>query len=225
MARSERAEMVERAILRRVRDGGLVVGDVICTELELVSSLGVSRNIVRESVARLRGLGILTNRRNCGLILTRTVPHDVFGKLLANYATDSGSLRELLDLRLALEIGTIALAVARASAQDIQEILSSARKYARDVRKCPNARQLAQMDLDFHVALLSATHSSLLQGMHKVLEDYFSRTMGVLHDEEQIPRVAAEHVAIAEAVAARNARKARRILERHLQALEIVLPD
>ena len=219
MPQSDLVATVENAIFEQIRQRNLAVGDTVCTELALAEALGVSRNIVRESVARLRGMGILTNRRNRGLILTQTAPQEVLRKVLPNFATCPERVLELWDLRFVLEVGGVSLVVSRASEEDLQRIRRAARAYREAARRERRVEEMAARDLAFHKALLDAAHSCTLHDMHQVLEEFFTRTVALPTCPGEGRRAAAEHLRIAEALRARKATIARGILERHLRAL------
>ena len=59
---------------RRIAAEELADGDLFMTEAQLAKEYGVSRNIAREAVSQLRGLGILEGRKSKGLLVRRPNP-------------------------------------------------------------------------------------------------------------------------------------------------------
>lgn len=96
---------VEEKLLDYFRQNRLKPGDAIPKESQLADSLGVARGVLREALSRLRMLGMIESRTKRGMILTE--PH-ILGGL--QRVMDPGILGEetlfnLLEFRMALEIG------------------------------------------------------------------------------------------------------------------------
>ena len=84
--------------------------------------------------------------------------------------------------------------------------------------------EVADGELAFHCAILEMTHNDLLMRMHHVPTVFYARAirMGdVLPGREASQRSAWEHLAIAEAFAARNVGRARVMLAHHLAVMLI----
>lgn len=99
-------EAIKHVILER----GLAPGDPLPTEAELCEALGVSRSSVREAIRTLTSLDIVEVRHGHGsfvgqLSLSPLVSGLVFRSLL-NPDGDFGSLRDVVDFRIALDLGT-----------------------------------------------------------------------------------------------------------------------
>ena len=58
-------------LLRKIEDEKLMPGDYVATEGALAEEFGVSVRVLREAVARLRGLGILRAKQGVGLLVAR----------------------------------------------------------------------------------------------------------------------------------------------------------
>ena len=213
------ADEVERTILSIIEQKQLGVGDTVCTELELAELLGVSRNLVREAVARLRGMGIVEKRRNRGIILRQTVPGDVLRKTMPYFATNPRGLSELLDVRYALEMGAVSLAVRRATDKDVATLKRVADQYRRSALEARGPRKCDHLDVLFHCAILDATHSDLLRDMHHVVYDCFAQAPDEAEWRKLDRLSSREHLAIARAFERRDADKARSLLEEHLTFL------
>ena len=62
-------DSVEASISNYIRTNGLVAGDKLPSEEEFAESLGVSRNVVREALSRMKSFGMLSSRKKRGLVL------------------------------------------------------------------------------------------------------------------------------------------------------------
>src|SRR5689334_12440796 len=79
---------VAHLIMQEIAAGRLKPGDQLPTEHALAESLGVSRNVVREAIARLRSDGIVQSRQGVGAFLARVAP-------AATLRIDAESLKDL----------------------------------------------------------------------------------------------------------------------------------
>ena len=66
------ADQVEARILEYIEKNNLVPGDMLPNELQFSEKLGVSRNVVREAMSRLRMLGLLQSRTKKGIQIKGT---------------------------------------------------------------------------------------------------------------------------------------------------------
>jgi len=115
-------DKVEARLVSLLQERKLKVGDTIPKELELSESLGVSRTVVREALTRLRILGLVESKKKKGTVI---VSPDIFGNLskkLNPYILSEETLRELFELRLALEVGMADFLVQRVNPKDIEEL-------------------------------------------------------------------------------------------------------
>src|SRR4051812_23035273 len=62
-------ESLTRRLSQEILDGTLPPGAKLPTEQQLVSALGVSRTVVREAVAALRGDGLVVARQGAGVFV------------------------------------------------------------------------------------------------------------------------------------------------------------
>jgi len=64
------ADIVELKLLAFLKNNAFKPGDALPKELELAEALGVSRNILREALSRLRVLGMVDSKKRRGMVLT-----------------------------------------------------------------------------------------------------------------------------------------------------------
>jgi GntR family transcriptional repressor for pyruvate dehydrogenase complex len=80
-------------------------GDALPKELELAEALGVSRNVVREALSRLRMLGMIESKKKRGMILASPDILGAFERILDPLIMTEDALKDLFELRLVLEMG------------------------------------------------------------------------------------------------------------------------
>lgn len=194
-------------------------GDRFGNEADLERKLGVSRVVVREAVSRLKALGILESRQGLGLIVGKPDPFGLLEQTLTRHTLDVTDLAALEELRNTLELGAIELAVKRATALEVTRLAELAKELADCHAGAPATRTVDEIELDFHGAILEATHNPMLGQMRPVLAVVFSRR------EHEVPgyrttattqRTVWEHQLIAQAFRERNAEHARALLHMHL---------
>ncbi len=145
-----------------ISSGALRPGDQMPTEMELVESLGVSRNSVREAVKILEAIGVVEIRRAEGTFVSSGFKNRMLDPLVYGLILENGSAQEVIELRRIFEAGVMQLAVEKATPADIQATeaaLAKLRKAARHT--AADAQALYEADLEFHKVLEEAAHNSL----------------------------------------------------------------
>ncbi len=223
-------ENTVKELLKKLTTDKLKVGDTFSTEKQLEQELKVSRSIVRESVSQLKALGFLESKQRVGLVVSRPDPLNLLEISLHPFLLNSIELKELAELRYALEIGAVELAVDRANEKQISQLMEYAEEYAKSIysknhskrNDTVNNRNQDDIEKDFHGMILKMTNNTLLERMMTILTTFFSRIEDETKNWEnynQNEKSAWEHRAIAKAFKDRNANRARAILEEHLNFL------
>ena len=116
------ADVVEVNLLDYLRKNSFKPGDALPRELELANALGVSRNILREALSRLRMLGLIDSRKRRGMILSNP---DILGsmeKVMDPLVIDDNTLKDFFELRLTLEMGLADILYIRKTPEGISEL-------------------------------------------------------------------------------------------------------
>jgi DNA-binding FadR family transcriptional regulator len=116
------ADIVEVRLREFLKKKAFKPGDSLPKELELAEALGVSRNVVREALSRLRMLGMVSTKKKVGMILTRPDILGSFERVLDPLIIDESTLQDIFELRLTLEVGLADLLYLRKTKQDINEL-------------------------------------------------------------------------------------------------------
>lgn len=99
------ADVVEMRLRDYFKRKSFKPGDALPKEQELAEALGVSRNVLREALSRLRMLGMIETKKKRGMILSSP---DVLGgleRVLDPVIISPSTLQDLFELRLVLEMG------------------------------------------------------------------------------------------------------------------------
>jgi GntR family transcriptional repressor for pyruvate dehydrogenase complex len=113
--------LVASSISREIAEGRLKPGDQLPTEQALAKTFGVSRNVIREAIARLRSENQVWSKQGRGAFVAEAANSAVLaitdGDLSAGDAFAS-----LFELRGIIEVQGAAIAAARWTAEDIDEM-------------------------------------------------------------------------------------------------------
>jgi GntR family transcriptional repressor for pyruvate dehydrogenase complex len=202
----------------QIESGRLRPGDRLPTEAQLAAANGVSRSVVREAVQRVKSRGLLRSRQGSGVFVTPAPAHRplAFDPQVLESMT---AVLQVVEVRLALE-GEIAALAAERSTRAQQAGLRRALR-AIDEAMQAGAEGVAE-DLAFHRAIGVASGNPQFVRLLAFLEQYLREAMRVTKGNEArsgefMRQVRAEHRAIVDAIAARDAAAARRAAVAHMR--------
>lgn len=214
LSTARRTGLVEQVIeqLRHaVLTGEWPVGERIPNETELVETVGVGRNTVREAVRALAHAGILEVRQGDGTYVRAT--SEVSGALRRLCGTE---LREVLEVRRALEVEAARLAAAHRTPADVAEMRALlARRDERGV--AGDTAAFARVDAAFHLAVVRSSGNRTLTELYCGLMEAVTASVATTH---RVPADACDHGVLLDQIAAGNpeeaARSAGQFLDRML---------
>jgi GntR family transcriptional repressor for pyruvate dehydrogenase complex len=211
------SHQVVRALESSIRDGELAPGQRLPTEKELCKRFGVSRAVVREAIARLKSDGYVETRQGAGAFVAAK-PGLLSFKLAAEEPIARADLRQIQELRAAVEGAVAELAALRRTSADLAAIRTELEVMAEAIRLGTDA---SEADGRFHFKIAMATHNPYLYRFVEFLDHQFSETRRPGWDPARHragkPRAAQqEHERLYAAIAAGDPRAARAAAVRHL---------
>lgn len=178
-------------------------------ETDLAEWLNVSRTPIRESLHRLAADRLVENRRRGWVVRDPT----------------SAEIREIYELRAALEGYAARLAAERASDEDLARISAQAKRDAAIVNKKGNREHFVETNENFHNGIVDLCGNGRLANavnMHR--QFYYNQRLAATYTRADQVAAAQGHLAIVAAVAARNGDLAERLTRKHVaDALEVAL--
>jgi len=150
-------------IRQQIESGTWPVGSRIPTENELVATIGVGRNTVREAVKSLTSTGVLEIRRGEGTYVLST--SEVDGTLGRWFAI--ADLVSVHELRRALELEAVSLACQRRTDADLDRLDRLLSHRSHRGTSPTELEEFAAADVEFHVAVVDAAHSPMLGNIFK----------------------------------------------------------
>ncbi len=116
------ADQVEGKIIDYIKSNHLTPGDSLPNEMEFVEMMGISRNVVREAMSRLRMLGLIKTRPKKGITVAEPPLLNSFGKILDPSLLSVKTIKSLMGMRISLEIGIADFIFANINKTAIEEL-------------------------------------------------------------------------------------------------------
>jgi GntR family transcriptional regulator, transcriptional repressor for pyruvate dehydrogenase complex len=163
-------DKVEVNLVEFIINNKLQIGDSLPKELELATALGVSRTVIREALLRLRMIGLIESRKHRGAVLTNPDLLSLLEKSMIPRALDNGTLKEIFELRLVLEIGMadfIMQRVTREHILELREIVASEPDLSNELKF------EIEHEIKFHGKLYDITGNETLRKFQKLLLPVF----------------------------------------------------
>lgn len=219
--RPKLADRLVETIRGRIAKGLLKPGTQLPTENGLCEEFGVSRTVVREAIARLSADGLVTPRQGAGIFVNEQATGSV-AAMLSEIGSKVSMVLNVLEVRMAVEIESAALAALRRSASQEAEIFEAFQAFEAMLGK---GEPTGATDFAFHRAIASATNNPFyveildVLGRRTIPRDLVtSISAQLLQSAEYQQRLQAEHLAIMTAISDGDADSARDAMRRHLSA-------
>ena len=187
---------LRQAILR----GELKPGERLM-EIQLANKLGVSPTPIREAIRKLEleGLVLMIPRKGAEVA-------DISEK----------SLRDVLEVRKALEELAVTLTCDKITKAQIAELKAAAEEF-RKTLKSGDITQIAEADVNFHDIIYMATdNQKLIQLLNNLREQMYRYRIEYLKRREAYPQLLAEHEDIIRRIENKDKERAAEIVCRHI---------
>lgn len=220
------SESILEQIKKLIIEGQLAPGDKLLTERELSERLQVSRASVREALSALNLAGILEIRHGEGIYVKRPAPNAVIEPLTFILLLEKDKLKDILEVRKALEVEAAGLAAERCTPGLLQELKAVVEEMEEDL---PAGEKAEQLDLRFHLTLAQASQNPLLSRLMNTVQEIIGQTLKVTRalwlsaTSGTTRRLFEEHRDIYLAVAAQDRSRARELMYQHLWKVEVEL--
>jgi GntR family transcriptional repressor for pyruvate dehydrogenase complex len=207
---------VTRRLLDYIASGAVAQGDRLPPERQLSSLMGVGRSAVREALAALEILGIVTVRPGSGTYLSGGTSELLPQTLSWGILLHSDKTRELIEVRHGLEVQAARLAATHASDAARARLAEHTATMERSV---DDFDRFVTADMLFHQELAVAGGNvllrDLLQNVRSLIRIWVERA---LDDAEHAKLTVEEHRAILAAIEARDTKAAADAMDRHMHS-------
>jgi GntR family transcriptional regulator, transcriptional repressor for pyruvate dehydrogenase complex len=209
-------------LLRLIRERGFEPGDKLPSERDLAAEFGMSRGAVREALIRLDTLRIVESRPKSGIYLQPYSADRSIEAMVLFAETDTplaaGEVAQSVELRAVLETEALRLACLRRTPEDLQRLQEILQHSESAIAE---GATLADLDAEFHKAIVAATHNDVLlrfinvfYRMSRKRREVYFRAPG------QSQRSHAQHLQLYRAIESQDAASGLRILNRHLKGVD-----
>jgi GntR family transcriptional repressor for pyruvate dehydrogenase complex len=211
-ASSSIADQIRQAIVT----GRLSEGERLAPERELAEQFGVSRVTVRDALRALEAMGLIEVRVGARGGAFVTVPSgSIVGQTMSDMMMMSALTPEdVVEARLIVELGTVTLACARATEQDLSALRELSQLAEERIAAKTYTRELSW---DFHALLAKAAHNGAVEGLTGSFRS--SLSMHPIRTREGAAahaRTVEEHARILAALEQRDGGAARTEMAHHL---------
>jgi len=205
---------VVKVIMKLIESHELMPGDKLPPENEFAEKLGVSRGILREALAILQFQGFIVRKPKDGTYIREVSIEEISADSMVKSLKNSTYI-DLIELREALELKSIELAVKRADDKAILEI----KAYLESVDIDDENYSIS--DYNFHMKIAELSKNVLLMNF---IDNYYDliREMGEKSNSNRRRRseIFDEHKNLINALLERDTEKAKNCLRYHLHQVK-----
>ncbi|MCI2237156.1 FadR family transcriptional regulator [Paenibacillus sp. TRM 82003] len=206
---------VARQLTEFLASGEFPPGSRLPPERQLAESLGVGRSAVREALAALEILGLVTVRPGSGTYIRDSMSELLPTTLSWGLMLAGDHTAQLSEVRSALEVQAASLAAQRITDEDLELLRGHVEAMEDDL---DDLEAFVAADAMFHGLIGRSTGNDalgdLLQTIRSLLRVWVERH---LRDREQAEVASREHRAVFEAIAARDPDAAERAMRAHMR--------
>ncbi len=208
-------DKAEMSLMEYFISHNLNPGDALPREVELAAAMGVSRTVIRESLNRLKTMGLIETKKHRGAVIKSPDIGEILQKSLIPKILEHDTLRNIFEMRLVIEVGMADLIVARATDEDIAELEAIVKD-----EDHPSSDTLFDIDYEvsFHGKLYEITANETLKSFQNLLLPIFNYTYaaGLINIKIKTKHYVS-HRELVEILKTRNAGKFRKGMRRHLE--------
>ncbi|PPA70362.1 FadR/GntR family transcriptional regulator [Jeotgalibacillus proteolyticus] len=191
-------------IKNKLLDGTLKNGDKLPTEAEMVEQLGVSRTPVREAIKVLESIGVIQIKRGEGMFITNNPSHFSLNPLIFSLILHSNNTQKLVEFRQHFEILLINLVRTKWSEEKIKKIEDVYNSQVSRLKPDLSPEELADIDLEFHYAVLDATENAFVFEIGKTIYELYKPKMISAKQSSNIEQTLDRHKAYLDLLSQKN---------------------
>ena len=178
-------------------------------EIQLANKLGVSRTPIREAIRKLEleGLVVMIPRKGAEVA-------DITEK----------SLRDVLEVRKALEELAVQLACEKITQEELEELEKAGENFKKVLKRSKDITEVAEADVRFHDVIYMATdNQKLIHLLNKLREQMYRYRLEYIKDADKRQILMVEHEHILKALTLRHIQEAKMAVREHIDNQEITI--
>ena len=211
-------------IRQLVRDGKLLPGDRIPAERALAARLGVSRATVREALQELELRGLISRTPGRGTLVAEIPRPQVYARLIGTMGGSTRVLREVMDLRAAVEPPIAERAASRGTSDQVEELRRLIDQAMQEFREGVARERYIELDVAFHTCLARMTQNAMLERLLAVTHEWMAPSRRTeLASDRRIRSSLNAHRSIFEAIQRHDATSARDEMALHIEEILLMI--
>jgi DNA-binding FadR family transcriptional regulator len=221
-------DQVEDKLLTYFKEKDLKTGDAIPNETELAAALGVARSVLREALSRLKMMGMIESRTRRGMTLTEPSILGGMKRVVDPRILSEDSLFDLLQFRIALEIGMCSSLFRNLTDKDVQELDEIVRMGI----AFANNEYSPVSEFSFHARLYEITGNKTIAEFQNIVhpvmvfvKDRFKSIIEPVNIKLEKKKQIVTHADLLDFIKRRDENGYRKALERHFAVYRIVLDE
>ncbi|MBD3664640.1 FCD domain-containing protein [Sulfitobacter sp. TSTF-M16] len=223
------SQSVVRQIEALILRGILRPGERLPPERDLAERLSVSRPSLRDAIGQLQDAGLLSAKAGAGIYVADVLGSAFSPALIELFARHDEAVFDYLSFRRDME-GLAADRAARLASDTDLAVVDTVFKKMETAHKERQFKAEAQLDAQFHMAIIEASHNvimlHMMRSMYELLrEGVFYNRQVMFQQRTSRGALLDQHRAINQALQARNPAGARAAVENHLNYVEHALRD
>lgn len=173
-------------VKEQIAVGKLHTGDKLPTERELVQTLSLGRNSIREALRIMEAMGMLESRQGSGNYLSGNIEKTLTESMALMLLVKQVDYFQLSQLRRAIELFAYQGAIEHFTEPQIEELMSILEKM-----KKSRGSEKASLDKQFHDSILAGCENTLIISIMNSLSDVCSSQIEevVVHTEPEIEAI------------------------------------
>ena len=210
-------ETVER-LGTAIRLGLLAPGDRLPPERDLADQFGIARSTLRQALTSLTESGhlVATRGRGGGTFVSEAPPLAEAKRVDLGH----GHWRDVLDYRIAVEVGTVVIAAERRRPEDLARLS----EHVEAMHETADFSEYRRADVFFHLGVAEAARSARLLAAMTEVQGQMSELIGhIAHPAPVLARSNDQHAQLVRLLDLGDGFGAARLVREHLKGTEQVL--
>ncbi|WRS28926.1 FCD domain-containing protein [Oscillospiraceae bacterium MB08-C2-2] len=200
-----------------IGQGVLSKGSKLPSERVMSEQMGVSRATIREAIRSLELIGLVRCVQGEGNYLVDELDECLLEPLSIMFSLSGSNVREVQQLRHALEVKTVELATLLATDEDVDEL----RNLATLIHTAPNDRSRARYDSEFHYKIAEISGNPFIWCVLKASSNLINELIsGINVSVIGAETIDCQHSEIVSALEKRDAKAAARAMGEHMQFID-----
>ncbi|WOO37777.1 FadR/GntR family transcriptional regulator [Anaerocolumna sp. AGMB13020] len=212
-------------IKKQIRLGELSIGGKLPAERELSEILGISRNSVREAIRTLDNMGVISSQQGAGNFLTGNFENNLVESLSMMFLLNQIDYRQVSELRRALEMEALMLAIDNITDEEIQSLVKIISQLEADT-EANNVVLDKKMHYNIALASKNTLIINILQALSEVLDKFIVDLRREILSQEDSRKILMEaHNGMIESLITRDKNLAYESINKHFGIIDEKLKD